>query len=186
VPHTRPLLALLTSLCLLFGLPVAGAAAKHKSSHAKRHHCAKAAKRKHKAKHCRKHHAKRKPATGNVGAPVGPADDVERMGTITAIDGELVTVTADDGSVLTGAVTEDTDLSCTSAAATDPDDPADDDDGTDPLDPDDADDPDDPDEEEPVRSAGLCVPAVGDVVLDAELDEAGDPPLFLVLDLLRG
>jgi hypothetical protein len=208
----RPLLALLTALCLLFGLPATGATAKHKSKtkHAKRHACAKRSKHKARmAKSCRKH-KKHKPHHGQQGSqlPGGSGtddtdadDSVPRIGTIASIDGDLLTIALDEGGSLSATVTDDTDVICAASADDPEDDPADDD-STDPADDDPADDDpadddpadDDPADDDPAedddpaarsaRLAGPCVPATGDPVYDYELDDSTDVPTFIGLDLV--
>jgi hypothetical protein len=220
VPPSRPFLALLAAFCLLFGLPTAGADAKKKSHHVKRHHCAKAAKRKHgkrkhgkhklatlaKFKRCHKKH--RKPGAGttspgsdtsvNQPEPNTSAEGVRRIGKISAVDTDLVTVTLDAGGTLSARITDDSDVICEASAAADDgddtadddtgaDDGADEDDGEDPIDSDDDtfDDETGPiDDSRSSRAAATCTPAVGDPVYAAEVDDWGDGKFFTTLDLL--
>jgi hypothetical protein len=192
VPATRPLLALLTALCLLFALPVAGASAKHhRHGHghsARKHH------RKHKRhrRHKHKHHT-----TATLTEPASPTDDTatsDRIGTISAIDGDQVTVALDGAGAETAALTADTTVICPGAGSSDDsaDDPSDDtaDDSSDDSSDDTADDPsddssDDPGDGDPsdARQAVSCAPAVGDPVYEADLADEASTPTWDLLDL---
>jgi hypothetical protein len=109
----RTLLTMMASSMLVFALPAVASA-----SHGKHHHGAR-----HSSSH--RHHAKgarlltfapATPASGaptTTAAPTTPAN--ETAGTVTSFTNGVLTITLTDGTVVSGKVTEETELHCRSA-----------------------------------------------------------------------
>lgn len=168
----RPALALLAALSLLLALPVAGASAKrrHGPRVAKLNVRWKASKRRPKAVRHRPHATV---GLGSVGIGVGdddPANDPKPVATVSAIDGDLVTLALAGGGSVAAHVDADTDYNCADDGPAADDDPTAGDPGPD------------------FRSA--CTVQVGAAVYSYDVDDTGyalpdgtAAPLFDELDL---
>jgi hypothetical protein len=130
----RILLTALTASLLVLGVPGAALAAHH----GKRHAACSAKAHRHHAR-CAHAHVRvlafgplgSAPASGTtpVSSPRAPSGPTETAGKITSFEAPVLTITLNDGTVVSGKVTEKTEIECESATPTGGEDEGDDDAG---------------------------------------------------------
>lgn len=89
---------------LVIALPGAAAARQHHKGHAH-----------HKAHHKRHHRRSHRSGTQTGGGGTTTSGDEENAGTIASFDGTTLTITLNDGSMLSGMVTDNTEIKCEAA-----------------------------------------------------------------------
>lgn len=107
----RTLLAVMASSMLVFAVPAVASAA-----HGKHHHGARSAHKRH-GKHARlmTFVPKTTAPSATTTSPTTPSD--ETVGAVTSFTGGVLTITLNDGTVVSGKVTEQTELRCQSATS---------------------------------------------------------------------